>query len=104
MNLRARPNCQGRRKMHIAIYNVRTLANDQRILELEEELNHIHWNIVSLKKARRRGRKQINLKSKNIFERKRRLEGRIGFIIHKRHTKDIHHLESISSRVCSWYD
>jgi len=40
-NFRLRPDHQKRRQMHIAIYNARILANDQEILELDEESNHI---------------------------------------------------------------
>lgn len=94
---------QGRRKLYIATYNTRTLLQDQKILELEEELSKIHWDIVGLSEIRRRGEQQLRLKSGNALYfrgNEDRSEGGVGFIIHKKHTKNIEHLESVSPRVC----
>lgn len=62
-----RSGYQGRRKIYIASYNTSTLSKEQTILELEEELQQIHWNVVRLREIRRRGEEQIVLKSGNTF-------------------------------------
>lgn len=102
-NHRVRSGYQGKRKMYIATYNTRTLSNELKILELEEELKQIHWDIVGLSEVRRRGEEQISLKSGNTFYYRGNEEssdGGVGFIIHKRLVSNILHLESISPRVC----
>ena len=72
--------------MYIATYNTRTLSNDQKILELEEELQQIHWDIVDLSKVRRRGEEQISLRSGNLFYytgNEESSDGGLGVIVYK---------------------
>lgn len=37
-----------KKNLYIASYNVRTLLSDQKLLELEEELQEIKWDIASV--------------------------------------------------------
>ncbi|XP_030850228.1 uncharacterized protein LOC590229 [Strongylocentrotus purpuratus] len=54
-------------KLNIATYNVRSLLQEERLLELEEELQGIKWDIVGLGEVRRRGEELTVLKSGHHF-------------------------------------
>jgi hypothetical protein len=51
----------------LATYNARTLRTEEKLLELEEELNRIRWSIVGLSEVRREGEYTMVLKSGNLF-------------------------------------
>lgn len=90
------------RQMHIASYNARTLLSDQKMMELEEELKTIKWDIVGLSEIRRRGEDQITLKSGHLFHFRGEEDtsnGGVGFIIHRKHTQNIIKIDSISPRI-----
>lgn len=101
-NPRRGPGYRRRRQMQIASVNVRTLSSDQKLIELEEELKKINWDIVGLSEVRRRGEDQVTLKSGHIFHyvgETHKSEGGVGFIIHRKHTQQIMEIGSISTRV-----
>lgn len=83
-------------------YNIRTLLSEERMIELEEELQKIKWDVIGLSEVRRRGENQVTLRSGNLFHYKGledKSEGGVGFIVHKRHLASIKEIKSISSRV-----
>lgn len=89
-NPRRGPGYHRRRQMQIASVNVRTLSSDQKLVELEEELEKIKWDIIGLSEIRRRGEDQMTLKSGHIFHyvgETHKSEGGVGFIIHKKHNR-----------------
>lgn len=101
-NLRKRLGYHRRQQMQIASLNVRTLLSDQKLVELEEELKTIKWDIVGLSEVRRKREEQITLKSGHIFHyigQTDASEGGVGFIIHKKHTHRIIEIKSLSTRV-----
>lgn len=101
-NHRRRLGYHRRRQLQIASINVRTLLSDQRLTELEEELGKVKWDVVGLSEIRRRGEEQITLKSGHIFHYAGQMdtsEGGVGFIIHRKHTKYIKEINTISPRV-----
>ncbi|XP_030762659.1 uncharacterized protein LOC115887385 [Sitophilus oryzae] len=103
-NPRSEPGYLNRRKLHIATFNVQTLPRDEKLLELEEELQHIKWDIVGLSEVRRKTENQIELKSGNLLYHQGNNEyalGGVGFLINKRHIKNIVDIGSISPRVIS---
>ncbi|XP_030845665.1 uncharacterized protein LOC115925828 [Strongylocentrotus purpuratus] len=73
-------------KLNIATYNVRSLLQEERLLELEEELQGIKWDIVGLGEVRRRGEELTVLKSGHHFYhigKKNNSEAGVGFLVHK---------------------
>lgn len=73
------------------------------MIQLEEELQKIKWNVVGLSEVRRRGESHSEIR--NLFHYKgseEKSEGGVGFIVHKRHLANIKEIKSISSRVISF--
>ena len=54
-------------KMTLGSYNVRTLMDNKRILELETELDNMKWDIIGLCETRKIGESKLILKSGNIL-------------------------------------
>ena len=46
---------KGVQHLHIATYNVCSLLGEDKLMELEQELNEIKWDIVGLAETRRHG-------------------------------------------------
>lgn len=49
-------------------WNAQTLRSEDRVVQLEEELKHVHWDIIGLSKLKRKGEGQLSLKSGNIHK------------------------------------
>lgn len=87
--------------IYVATYNARTLSTNEKMLELEEELTNIKWDILGLSEVRRIGEGQITLDKGHIFHyagEETAIRG-VGFLVHKRHTESIINIKSISPRV-----
>ncbi|XP_072389526.1 uncharacterized protein [Diabrotica undecimpunctata] len=101
-NHRDRHGYHGQRTLHIATYNVRTLATEDKLIELQEELNCIKWDVLGLSEIRRKGKNQLVLKSgyllHSIGENDKAVGG-VGFLVHKKHLDKIIKTESVTSRV-----
>ncbi|CAH2227432.1 jg22694 [Pararge aegeria aegeria] len=65
-NLRQRFRCQPRR-LDLATYNARTLRTDGKVIELEEVVSKLRWDIIGLSEVRREGEDSIILESGNLF-------------------------------------
>jgi exonuclease III len=101
-NLRQMPAHHQQRRLALATFNTRTLRTDQKILELEEELGRLRWDIVGLSEVRREGEDSIILKSGNLLyfrEGDQVSQGGVGFIVHKSLVNNVVKIESVSSRV-----
>lgn len=88
--------------MYIATYNTLSLLSEERLTELEYELENIKWDIVGLSEVRRRGEQLVTLKSGHSFYyvgEDNSSVGGTGFLIHKRHRTNIVSLKKISTRV-----
>ncbi|XP_030747799.1 craniofacial development protein 2-like [Sitophilus oryzae] len=88
--------------MYVATYNARSLLSEERLTELEYELDHIKWDVVGLCEIRRRGEHLVNLKSGHSFYfvgDENSSFGGTSFLIHKRHRQNIVSLKKISNRV-----
>lgn len=48
--------------MHIAKYNVGPFSSEDKLLEMEEEFNHMKWDVLGLSEVRRKGGQLIKLK------------------------------------------
>eukprot|EP00057_Strongylocentrotus_purpuratus_P034681 XP_796173.4 PREDICTED: ribosome production factor 2 homolog [Strongylocentrotus purpuratus] len=73
-------------KLNIATYNVRSLLQEERLMELEEELQGLKWDIVGLGEVRRRREELTVLKSGHHFYhigKKNKSEAGVGFLVHK---------------------
>ncbi|XP_044756612.1 uncharacterized protein LOC123315083 [Coccinella septempunctata] len=86
----------------IATYNVRSLSNDARLLELEEVFKTMKWDKVGLSEVKRRGEACYKLESGNILYYKGRendtLDG-VGFLISKRYADRVKNFTGVSERV-----
>ncbi|XP_052742326.1 craniofacial development protein 2-like [Bicyclus anynana] len=100
-NLRQRFRCQPRR-LDLATYNARTLRSDEKVIELEEVMSKLHWDIIGLSEVRREGEGSIILESGNMLyyrEGDQQSQGGVGFIVHKSLVNNVVKVESVSSRV-----
>lgn len=86
---------------NIATYNAQTLLSDDKLIEMEEELKNINWDIVGVSEVRRATEKLITLKSGNLFYHSHTDNsiGGVGFFINKRQIPRVTAVKSISSRV-----
>lgn len=55
------------KQLFIATYNAQTLRQDQRFEGLEQELQHIKWNILGLSEMRRSGEQCTTLRPGHLF-------------------------------------
>ena len=88
--------------MTIATYNGRSLSNESRLQELEEELDKIRWDIIGLSEIRRKGEEEIELNSGHILYYRGTNDGRtsgVGFLVHKKWKNHITEVDSASDRV-----
>ena len=89
-------------KLNIATYNIQSLSSDDRLYELETELNKIKWDIVGLCEVRRPGEELMTLQSGNTLyyrEGPRPGVGGIGFIDNKNLKNAVIEINSVSDRV-----
>lgn len=101
-NLRQRSGYHKKRRLDLATYNVRTLRTDEKIVELEEELSRLRWDIVGLSEVRREGEDTITLRSGNLLyfrEGDHLSQGGVGFFVHKSLVNNVLKIESVSTRV-----
>ncbi|XP_045492403.1 craniofacial development protein 2-like [Colias croceus] len=90
------------RPLALVTYNARTLRTDEKIVELEEELSKLRWDVIGLSEVRREREDTITLTSGNLFfyrEGDQQSQGGVGFIVHKSLVNNIVSIESVSSRV-----
>ena len=90
-------------KLDICTYKVRTLLNDDRILELESELENFKWDIIGLAEVRR-GENTIHLKSGNCLFWKGyndKSEAGVGFLINKNIAGNITDFHPKNERIIS---
>ncbi|CAK1602653.1 unnamed protein product [Parnassius mnemosyne] len=98
-NLQWRFGCHLRR-LDLATYNARTLRTDEKILELEEEIDKLRWNVIGLSEVRRKGEDTVILESGNLFYHRDHLsQGGVGFIVHKSLVNNVVKIGSVSTRV-----
>jgi endonuclease/exonuclease/phosphatase family metal-dependent hydrolase len=90
-------------KLHIATYNTRTLSSNEKLIEIEIELEKIKWDILGLSEVRKPGEECLKLKSGHtLFYRgsdTQTLIHGVGLLINKRWSNHITHTKSISDRV-----
>lgn len=103
-NPRSRPGYHHKRQRQriwfLATYNNRTLRTNEKLVELENELKHIKWDILGLSEVRREGEEQIVLSSGHLLHyRGDSSNGGVGFMVNKKHTKNILTIKSVSDRV-----
>ncbi|XP_056641545.1 craniofacial development protein 2-like [Diorhabda sublineata] len=89
-------------QLHIATYNARSIGNEERLTELQYELDRINWDILGISETRRRGEESIRLRSGHILFYKGREDnslGGVGFLVNKRISPNLQILKTISDRV-----
>ncbi|XP_062526852.1 craniofacial development protein 2-like [Bombyx mori] len=91
-----------RRPLALVTHNVRTLRLDEKLVELEEEMDKLRWDVIGLSEIRRQGEDTITLQSGHLFfyrEGEQKSQGGVGFIIHKSLVNNIVSVGSVSNRV-----
>ena len=88
--------------MTLGTYNVRSLKTDDRLMELEHELEHITWDIIGLSEVRRRGIGYMTLKSGHQFFHSGNDSSHagVGFLINKALAGNVIEVKGISERIC----
>ena len=71
-------NDRQRTVWHIFTFNTRTLGDEEKVLELEQEIKKINWTIIGLSEVRRKGENCITLKSGHKLFYKRNKEQKLG--------------------------
>ncbi|XP_072380650.1 uncharacterized protein [Diabrotica undecimpunctata] len=90
--------------LYVATYNCRSLANQARLIELENEAVNIKWDVIGISEVRRKDEELIELESGNILYHKGTENGRtsgVGFLINKKWKDRIVDISSTSDRVAS---
>ena len=93
------------RHLNILTYNVRTLREDVKIAELEEELHDtgLKWDVIGLAEVRRPDERFITLKSGHTLYHTGASNGQqgVGFLIHKNLSNNIVQVKEVSPRVAT---
>lgn len=90
------------KQLLVCTYNVQTLINNERLLQLEEELSSIKWDIMGLAEGRRRGEALMQIKSGHYLYhigKEDESVGGVGFLINKSIAPNITTYKGISDRV-----
>ena len=88
--------------IYISTYNIRCLSSEERLLELEEELKEIKWDILGLAETRRCGESIKKLASGNILYTNGKINKRqsgVGFLINKSLANNVTEFKSVSDRL-----
>ncbi|KAK4874513.1 hypothetical protein RN001_013873 [Aquatica leii] len=89
---------------NIVTFNIRTLRDEEKLIELEAEIKKIKWTIIGLAEVRRTGEQCIKLKSRHVLFSKGRedkKEGGVGLLINKTEVDKVSQYKAISERVIS---
>ena len=87
---------------YICTYNVRTLREDNRIIELEHELdaNSFKWDIIGLAETRRKGENLIRLESGNmLYTIGETSYAGVGFLVNKKIVSNVASYKGYNERV-----
>ena len=86
----------------IGTYNVRSLRTDDRLTELETELDNMKWDVMGLCEVRRPGTLWTTLKSgHHLFHSGNDIsQAGVGFLIHKSLAGNVVEVKGISDRIC----
>lgn len=94
-------NYELNKEIYIATYNVRSLHSEAHMIHLERALTDKKWDIIGLSEVRRYGEEIVELSSGNIFSYIGKTKGLygVGFLVHKRWSKQIIEFKNISERI-----
>ena len=82
-------------------YNARSLSSDDRMIELEEEISRIKWNIIGISEVRREGKGSIILNTGHTLYYSGSDEQRhgVGFMVNKNIAHNVINFRGLSDRV-----
>ncbi|XP_044760870.1 craniofacial development protein 2-like [Coccinella septempunctata] len=90
-------------KIYLATYNIRTMRDPEHLVKLEEELEHIKWDIVGLCETRLPDEETTVLKSGHLLYQNngtsQKGQGGVAFLINRKLKHLITEMKSISDRV-----
>ena len=89
-------------KLNIGTYNVRSLRTDDRLMELDTELDNVKWDVVGISEVRRKGTELMTLKSGNLFYHSGSnvSQAGVGFMVNKALAGNVIEFKGISDRIC----
>ena len=88
--------------MNICTDNARSLSSDDCMIELEEEISRIKWNIIGLSEVRRKGKGSIILKNTGhtlYYSGSDEQRHGVGFIVNKNIAHNVISFRGLSDRV-----
>lgn len=88
-------------KFYVATFNVRTMSRDEHVVQMEEALKNINYDVIGLCEVKREDetileRNDFILYTKTITRRR----GSVGLLVKKKYKDAIEHFKSQSDRVC----
>ncbi len=95
-------NARANKSIYIGTYNVRSLLGEDRLVELQEELQHIKWDIIGLAETRRRGENIEQLKNGSVLYtvgKENRSDSGVGFLVNQQLANNVVEFKSTSDRV-----
>lgn len=89
------------KEIYIATYNTRTLRTEEHMVELENALTKIKWDILGLSEVRRFGEQIVERRDGSIFAYVGETKGLygVGFIINKRWKNNIIEIKAFGERL-----
>ena len=88
--------------MTISTFNTRSLLNDEKLLELEEELKNVNWDIIGLSEVHRKGEELTILNSGHHFyyigPKDQNSKG-VGFLVNKSIAGNVSEYRGINERL-----
>ena len=88
--------------MNICTYNARSLSSDDSMIELDEEILRIKWNIIGLSEVRRKGKRSIILNNTGhtvYYSGSHEQTHGVGFVVNKNISYKVISFRGLSDRV-----
>lgn len=90
-----------KRQLYLETFNARTLLSKDRLVELDEALTEIKWDVIGLAEIRRPSEQLFIKENGNLFYHYGKTKGQmgVGFYVHKRWRHKIQEVKAISERI-----
>lgn len=99
---RTRRTQKGCHDLNLATYNVRTLSNCTKLMELQEEIKNIKFDVIGLSEVRRKGVGYVEMDDGHILHYRGTESGRtsgVGFLVHRSWKNNIVECDGSSDRL-----
>ena len=93
-------------QLTVGTYNVGSLLSDDRLLELDTEIENIQWDNIGISEVRRKATDLAILRNGHLFHHVRNDNSQVGvgFLVHKSSAGNVMEFKGIGDRICfvSW--